>query len=260
MSRIEWYGAVVLNSLETWQWLAIAGVFFTAGTVKGILGIGLPLVAIPMITSITEPILAVSLVAAPALVANGWQAVQTGQHYLVLQRFWPLLISMAVGTMIGARFLAVADQLVIARGLGIMVLAFVVLRIFAIRLLVSERTERRIGIPIGFIAGLIGGATSIFGPVLLIYLVALNLTKDMFVSAMAMCFFIGFVPLIWSLAINGLLGLHQLAASAVLGAIPVSAGLVAGRRVRGIVPQALFERILLGGIALIGANLIIRSL
>ena len=250
----------MLNGLEIWQFLAIAGAFFAAGTVKGILGLGLPLVAVPLVASVTEPAMAIALLAVPALSSNGWQAVQTGHQGEVFRRFWPLLVALVAGVLIGAQFLADLDPRLIARGLGTVVLVFVASRILPVRFTVSSRAEGRVGVLFGMVAGLIGGATSFFGPVLAPYLVALNLAKDLFVSAIALFFLMGYIPLYASLAVNGLLGLDQIVASTLLGAIPVAAGLALGRRLRRHVPQATFEHILLAIIAAIGVSLIVRSL
>ncbi len=250
----------MLIDLETWQLLAIGGSFLVAATVKGVLGIGLPLVAVPLIASITEPVVAVSLMVMPALLANGWQAVQGGYFSKILHRFWPQLTALIAGTLIGAQFLATADQRLLSRGLGIMVLCFVILHIFSIRLPVSVRNERPVGITTGLIAGLVGGVTGIHGPLLIIYLVALNMGKNMFVPVIAIFFLAGFLPLYGTLASNGHLGIEQIIASTVLGAVPVGFGLALGCRLRNRLSQKLFERFLFALIAAIGMSLVAKSL
>ncbi|MEE4240426.1 MAG: sulfite exporter TauE/SafE family protein [Desulfopila sp.] len=246
--------------METWQLLAIGGSFLAAATVKGVLGIGLPLVAVPLIASITEPIVAVSLMTIPVLTANGWQALQGGYFTKILRRFWPQFTALIGATLIGAQFLATADQRLLSLGLGIMVIIFVTLHTFSLRLSVSACHERQIGITIGLIAGLVGGVTGIYGPVLFIYLVALNMSKNMFVSTIALFFLAGSIPLYGTLAINGHIGSEQLIASAILGAAPVCLGLVLGSRLRNRLPQKLFERFLLVIITVIGMSLIVRNL
>ncbi len=250
----------MLDGLEIWQLLVIAGAFLAAGTVKGVMGVGLPLVSVPVIAAVTDPATAITLMVVPNLFSTGWQAIQAGQQGTVLRRFWPQMIALVAGTLIGAQFLVILDPHLIARFLGVLVLFFVAIQVMPLRPTVSPRAERRIGFPALFSAGLVGGASSFFGPVVILYLVALNLAKDLFVSAVALFFFVAAIPLFASLAVNGLLDWDRVLTSAVVGAVPVYLGLRLGRRLRDHIPQAVFRGVLLAILTVIGIGLILRSL
>jgi len=250
----------LLNGFETWQIAAIVGSFFVAGLVKGTMGVGLPMVAVPLISMITGPASAIALMVVPNLSANGWQAVQAGHQGAVFRRFWPMLLALVAGSLVGAQLLVLLDAHLVAGILGIVILLFVALQVMPRRLTLKPKAERRLNVPVGLAAGVIGGASSFFGPIVILYLVALDLAKELFVSTVALMFFVGMAPMFASLAVHGILGWDELLASAVLGAVPVAAGLFIGRHLRKRIPQAVFKRVLLVILVLIAIGLIRESL
>ncbi|MCB1803859.1 MAG: sulfite exporter TauE/SafE family protein, partial [Candidatus Competibacteraceae bacterium] len=52
--------------------------FFCAGIVKGTLGVGLPLVALPITATVMPPAQAMALTIGPILVSNLWQVIEAG--------------------------------------------------------------------------------------------------------------------------------------------------------------------------------------
>ena len=236
----------------------IVGAFLLAGTVKGTLGVGLPMVSVPIIASVTTPVTAVALLVVPGFTANIWQAVQGGHYGYCLKRFWPLLLALVVGTLIGARILVDVDPRVVARLLGGILIAFSLLRILPVRLAISDGTEPWLGPLAGFVAGILGGISTFHGPVLILYLVALRVPKDVFVSAIALFFVTGLAALYSTLAMHGVLAAAELAASAA-AMIPVGLGMFMGRWLRHRISQPVFEKVLVGVLIVIGLNLIRRS-
>lgn len=56
--------------------LLAGGVLAFAGAVKGMVGVGFPIVAMSILTIFLEPIAAIGIVAIPVLATNAWQAFQ----------------------------------------------------------------------------------------------------------------------------------------------------------------------------------------
>ena len=108
-------------------------------------------------------------------------------------------------------------------------------------------------------AGFLGGLSNLFGPVIVMFLVALGLPKDEFVSAVALLFLIGSTTLYLTLIVNGLLAADE-AATSFAAALPTLAGVALGQRLRDHIPQETFNRILLVLLFVIGLNLIRRGL
>src|SRR5471030_971601 len=81
--------------------LAVAGFAFVfAGFVKGILGQGLPTVAIGLLSLIISPGEAAALVVIPALITNIWQAWFGPSLLPLIRRLWPTLLASFVGTFV----------------------------------------------------------------------------------------------------------------------------------------------------------------
>ena len=59
-----------------WNVAVVLFAFIAGGTVKGVLGIGIPLVAVPLLVEIMPPATTISLLVIPILAANVWQGVR----------------------------------------------------------------------------------------------------------------------------------------------------------------------------------------
>src|SRR5260370_11476407 len=71
-------------------------VFLLAGTVKGLVGLGLPTITIAL-TSLVLPLPeAIALISLRTVVANVWQAAVGGKFRLIVRRQWPLIVPLAI--------------------------------------------------------------------------------------------------------------------------------------------------------------------
>lgn len=239
--------------------LAGAVAFLAGGVVKGIAGMGLPLMVVPLLASVFDPPRAIALMAVPVLTSNLWQALDRRHHARMLRRFWSLVAMVPPCVVLASSFLVRIDPDSGALVLGVIVVAFCSLQMLPLRLGSATHLEGVLNPLVGAATGLIGGLSNIFGPPLAMYLVALRLPKDQFVSAAALCFLSGSVPLYASLAWSGALGLPELLLSA-LGTLPMLLGLQLGARLRRRISAAAFHRMLIVLLLLIGLNLVRRGL
>lgn len=238
--------------------LLAAAAFLCGGAVKGGFGFGLPLVTVPVLAMVMPPPTAISLMLVPVVSANIMQAVQGGYYRSALRRFWTFIITMTIATLVAMQFLATFDARTTSVVLGAVIILFSLYQLWSPAFEVSRRMEFWLTPFVGLLAGLIGGVTGLFGLPLVVYLVALRLPKDEFVGTVSFWNLFGSLPLFAGLAWHGFLTLPVAAASGG-GALISMLGVWAGTLARGHLPQTAFRRILLGLLALIGANLIRRS-
>lgn len=77
--------------MDPWVLAFVAVVFLLAGTIKGVVGIGLPTASVGMMSQVLDPRLAIALAVFPSLIANVWQIWRSGQPWSVIKRFWLFL-------------------------------------------------------------------------------------------------------------------------------------------------------------------------
>lgn len=235
-----------------------AGSLAVAGVVKGITGIGIPMVSIGLLSIAISVPQAVALLPVPILVANTWQAFRGRRFRTSLQRFRPLIVALALGMVIGAMLLKHVDERVLQAIIGIAVMLFSITSLSTPELRLPARAEPAAGALAGALGGVLGGMSSLFGPPILMFLVSLNLPKDEFVAAIGTIYLLGGVFLMAALAGVRVLGPEEIALSA-LATPPLLAGMALGQWLRDKISQRAFRTGLLVTVMLIGASLLLRA-
>ena len=85
--------------------IVTAVAFLVAGFVKGVVGLGLPTVAIGLLGLVMTPAEAAALLVLPTFVTNVWQLAAGPRLLALLQRLWPMLLGIAIGTLTGPALL-----------------------------------------------------------------------------------------------------------------------------------------------------------
>ena len=244
--------------MEDWHFYIFGFVFFAmsaGGFTKGVVGIGLPLTAVSIMSFLIGPPVPVALMPIPILLTNVWQAFSGGYLVRSLQRFWPMLICLPLGTILGVKVLAEAEKTLLSFLLGCSILVFALFAQWRLDWRLSPKAEPFARPLVGLIAGFVGGMSSFFGPPLIMFLVSIGLPKDHFVGAIGLSFLVGIVSMILALAFYKVLGPVDFMWSAV-AAVPAIGGLILGQRLRRHIPEAPFRRVLLMVFLLSGINLI----
>jgi uncharacterized membrane protein YfcA len=240
--------------------LAIVALAFFAGAfIKGALGFGMPLLTMAVIPLVAPVGVALALNAVLAFALNVAQTAEAGLARAALRRFWPVVAMLGPGVAVGAALVSVVDEATMRLLLGATVLGFVALSATGAALSIPPERERLAGLATGAIAGLVGGLTTANGPILLMYLVGLNLERPMFRAALGLLFLatalfagIGFA------AVGVLDGPRALLALICLA--PAAAGTWAGMRLGRRLPQKAFRAAVMTGLGVIGANYILGAL
>ena len=244
-------------SSEILLWCVLA--LLLAGIVKGILGIGIPVVSVSLLSLVIDVPMVVALLPIPILLSNLWQSLPSGHIESTLRRFGPLIVALVVGTFTGARLLVDIDQRLLIGIVGAAVLLFAVSAHFPRPLRLGRRAECWLGVPVGFLAGVLGGMTTFFGPPLIMYLFALNMEKDEFVGTISTLYLCAAVPLAVALGMFGFMGQQEYLWSTTAAA-PVFLGVLFGQWLRARISQSAFRRGLLLMLLVVGVRLISRAL
>ncbi len=228
-----------------------------AGWVKGVVGLGLPTIALALLAATVGLKEAIALMLVPAMVTNVWQGLAGGAFAPLLRRLWPLLLAACLGTWFGVGVLAQADTVLLTGVLGVMICGYAGISLAAPQIPPPGRWEGILSPTVGAIGGIVTGLTGSFIPGIL-YLQALGLSRDHLVQAMGIAFMVLTVTLAGALTRQEMMTADLWLMSAV-AVVPAALGMVLGRAVRRGLSEALFRRIFFSALLLLGAYLASRA-
>jgi len=235
-----------------------AATFLLAGFVKGVIGTGLPAIALGMLGLIMPVAPAAALVILPAFVTNIWQS--TGPRFgILLRRIWLMLAGICVGAWLGAGLMTGHNSELARTGLGVALVAYAGVGLVKIRLHIPPRAEPWLAPVVGVATGVIAAATGIFvipsGP----YLQAIGLQKDDLVQALGITYTVSTVALAAILAQGGAMP-WSIAGPSVLALVAVTIGMAIGQKMRSRVREETFRTIFFVGLLLLGGHLALRGI
>ncbi len=217
--------------------LLVMATFLLAGTVKGVIGLGLPTVSLAILTVVIDLPTAMVLLLVPSFVTNLWQACLGGNAALLCRRLWPFLLPAGFSVWIGALALSRVDLALLSALLGALLMVYAAASLAGLRLALTARQQSWAGPLAGLVNGLLTGMTGSFVVPGVIYLNALGLARAQLIQAMGMLFTLSTLALALSLGSHALLDGTQLTTSS-LALLPAIIGMISGQW-RGISYSAL---------------------
>lgn len=240
------------------QLVAAAVIVCGASMLKGAIGFGFPLVAVPLLSTIMGPRAAIPVVAVPTLLSN-LLIVRRGGAGGDTRSMVIVLAGIAVGTVGGAVLFNTLDPRLLSALVGAVSLLYVTATAFRWTLKIPASAGRQAGPVVGLLAGLMGGATGISSPLLATYLHFLQTGKREFVFWMTVMFFVVNVSQVISYFRLGLYA-GPVRTAALAACVPMLLGTLTGLALQERLQPKLFERIVLGVVSLASLTLLGRSL
>jgi uncharacterized membrane protein YfcA len=236
-------------------WVTIlAAILFAAGMTKGVIGIGLPIVAVPLLSLIVPLPTAVGMVAIPLILTNLVQACTGGPIPTALKALWPVLAGTMVGLIVGVELLTGLSPEILKPVVGAVLIAVAALMLLAPKLHCHDRVAP-VAAPLVGVGGILGGLAGQPGPIVFLYLLSRGINGSRFVQCSSM--YVALASTALTLALGGAvaIGFDGVTVSAVC-TIPILLGMWVGQRVREGVPTALFRRLVLGMVILGGISMV----
>lgn len=234
-------------------------VFLVAGAVKGVSGMGLPTVAMALLSLRMPPADAAMLMVLPALATNLAQCA--GPHWATLVRqLWPLWTGLALTGLLSPISTVDVPVAKVSLVLGVVLAAYGAWGLTQPALPNLACHGRLAGGVAGSATGLVTVATGVFVLPLVPYLQALKLPRDAFIQGLGISFVVATVTLTLRL---GSAKVDDWAANGPACAIAVIAaflGLSAGSQLRGRLEPVQFQRVLYGVFLLLGLVMAGRSM
>lgn len=241
----------------------VSSTFVLAGFVKGVIGLGLPTVAMGLLAVVMTPAQAAALLTVPSFLTNVWQAMGPG-FLPLLRRMWPMLLGICVGTWwvgvwVGADLLTADGGARASVGLGLMLALYGFLGLSSFEFSVSARWEPWLSPLIGAVTGVVTAATGVYMIPSAPYLQAIGLEKDDLVQALGLSFTVSTLALAGILVHGGSLGM-SVAGVSLLALVPALLGMVLGQWVRARIRSRAFRICFFLGSLVLGAHLVLRGL
>jgi uncharacterized membrane protein YfcA len=237
--------------------------FLIAGFVKGVIGLGLPTVAIGLLGLVMPPAEAAALLVVPSLVTNVWQLAAGPSFKVLLLRLWPMLLGVCAGTWaataMGAGMLAIGETGYAAGALGVALLIYACLGLSKMRVRVPARIESRFSFLVGATTGAVTAATGVFVIPAVPWLQAMELRRDDLIQALGLSFLTSTITMAAGLAEGGAFD-TAMAGSSLLALIPALGGMALGQWVRTRVHPNTFRRCFFMGLLALGGHLALQPL
>jgi uncharacterized protein len=239
--------------------LLVALAIAAAAFVKGAIGFGFPTLGTPLLALLVDVKTAFLVLIVPNIVMDTVQFARAGAHRATVRRMTPVVVFGAAGVVMGTHLLALLASRTVMLILGAFILLFVALSVTRLTPRLPPRWEPWASPAAGFLAGVIGGITNVPGTPLVLYFYALGLTKQEFVSAVAYTFVVYKVVQLGAVSWYGLMSAMVLGWSALL-TLAALAGFALGLRLQDRLAPPVFNRVVLGFLAVLGVWLVARSL
>jgi uncharacterized membrane protein YfcA len=244
--------------VSTTQLLVIVVASFAGALVKGVTGLGYPVLAVPLIALVTGIEDAVVVVAIPNLLANivlCWEARDARGESRDLGRLVGFGI---VGAVIGTVALVRLPEQPLLIALALTVGVFVVQMIRRPELGLAPATATRWSPVAGFVTGLMQGAVGVSGPVVATWLHGYRLAVQTYVFSVTVIFGVtGAVQLV-VLTAQGQLHTDRLL-GALLAGVGVAIALPLGLRLRRRLAGPTFEKIVLAVLLVSAVSLVFEA-
>jgi uncharacterized membrane protein YfcA len=236
----------------------IACIFLLAGWVKGVVGMGLPTVAMAALGLVMQPVQAAALLVVPSLVTNVWQFSAGPDVRGIARRLATMLLLVCVGTGVGIQLLTSGNSRWPSVALGSVLAGYGLLGLVLPRMSVSTRSEPALSPAVGIITGVLTGATGVFVVPAVPYLSALGFTKDELIQALGLSFTVSTIALAVGLGVSGSYS-RGLVLASLVAVIPALAGMFIGQATRDRIEPAAFRRWFFVAMFLVGGYMVAKG-
>ena len=243
-----------MSHVEVW----IALTFIVAGLVKGVVGMGLPTVAMGALSLFMAPAAAAAMLIVPSLVTNLWQLFAGPAFGALLRRLTGMMIGLSAGTLLGIGVLTGESTALASAALGAVLILYGIAGLAAPQFSVPARHEPWLSPVIGLITGLITGATGVFVIPAVPYLNSLRLGKEELIQALGLSFTVSTIALAAALAMSGSFRFDA-AGESVVAVVPALLGMAIGQWVRERLQPAVFRRWFFIGLVVLGTYMVART-
>jgi uncharacterized membrane protein YfcA len=226
-----------------------------AGLLKGIIGVGMPIVALPLLSLFVDIESAAMLLSMPLILSNLPQALEGGQTGRCLMQLMPVILGMIPGLILGVRLLLAIDANVAKIIAGLVLMGVGAVTLLAPRPRLASRLVLPTGIASGFFGGILGGVAAMPGPLVFIFLLAKGLRGQAFTKEASLYLVVSAGLLAILLTASRQFSWLDVSVSAA-AVLPVVLGMYVGQQMRDRIAPETFRTLVLIAVVAAGAELL----
>ena len=236
------------------QMAVIAGAFIVAGIAKGAIGIGLPPIAIGLMTLALPLGDALAIMTIPTLATNIFQALYGRQFLALLRRFGTMAVAAVIGVIAAAVFIGKLGSPGTIGWLGLVMVLYALLALFAWRPVMPRAGEPWANPLIGLATGAVTGITGIAAVPFLPYMQSLQISKNELIQGLGILFVFITAALAAALVQQNVFDTANLIGG-VAAIVPTVIGVWIGQKVRHAASPETFRKIFLYGMLALGLHM-----
>jgi uncharacterized protein len=235
--------------------VAVVCSLIAAGFLKGIVGVGMPVVALPLLSLFIDVKSAAMLLSMPLILSNLPQALEGGRTGPSFMQLSPVILGMVPGLFLGVRVLLAIDGNVARVIAGLVLIGVGSVMLSAPKLRLQPRAVLPAGITFGFFGGILGGIAAMPGPLVFIFLLAKGLRGRAFTKQASLYLIVSAGLLATLLTASRQFSVLDVSVS-MAAMLPVAAGMYAGQHLRDRIAPESFKKLVLIAVIAAGADLL----
>ena len=230
-------------TFEPYSVLMIASIMLAlvlSGSVKGVFGIGFPVVAMAILPLFITPISAITVIALPIVVTNIQQLFSEKEWRHIIVKYRYMALFMLLASFLSSQILTQISVDLITAIIGFALALFAIYSLFNFTLPITTHSVWQI--IAGASSGLLSGMTGIQSTAI-IYFASLDISRNEFVGAVGYIFLVGGLGLSIGLINNNLLNSSTVMLS-LFGVLMSVVGFKLGSLLRPYIHSELFKKLL----------------
>ena len=237
----------------------VIGVFALAGMIKGAIGLGLPAVAMGLLTLFISPFQAATLLIVPSMVTNVWQLFAEGHVLRLVRRFWSLLMGIIVGSIWSVFPTLGHGEFQSEALLGGMLTLYGLYGLFAKNMPNLAPYEKYLSPVIGYLGGALTVATGVIVIPVVPFLQSLHLKRDDLVQSLGLAFTVSTLCLAVFLQQNPIEAMPFDYKMALIALFPALVGMWLGTKIRYRIPEQKFRKVFFCGLVIFGGYMVLHQ-
>lgn len=234
---------------------AVVCSLIAAGFLKGIIGVGMPVVALPLLSLFIDIKSAAMLLSMPLIFSNLPQALEGGKTARSLMQLTPVVLGMIPGLFIGVQVLLALDANVARIIAGLVLIGVGGVTLLAPKLRIQSRLVLPAGVAFGFFGGILGGIAAMAGPLVFIFLLAKGLRGKAFTKEASLYLVVSAGLLAVLLTASREFSWLDVSISTA-AMLPVALGMYVGQHMRDRIAPETFKKLVLTAVIAAGVDLL----